>query len=258
MHGFPDSKSIWDPVIDGLTSAGFRLIIPDMRGFGETDIAPLTKDYDIAVGACPDMLSLLDHFKIDRAHIVGHDFGSPVAWRLASVHPERCVSLAALSVGHMRAFVNAGWAQKWKSLYILFHQFRGLCEWAYQRNDWSTLRTHWSAHGNIEETIALLARPGRLTAGLNWYRANIGVARMLRPPPEGFMGEERVFIPTLGIWSDGDAYLTEQQMTASQDYVNAPWEYSKYESVSHWLQLEAPERLASDLIRHWRNAEAAL
>lgn len=252
LHGFPDSSAVWSGATPFLVDAGFRVVAPDMRGFGETDIAPARSDYRIETGAARDVLGIMDHLKIDRAHVVGHDFGAPVAWHLAANYPGRFITLSALSVGHMRAYLRAGPEQKRRSFYILVHQLRGICEWLYRRDDWALLRNHWSGARDVDDVIRLLARPGRLTAGLNWYRANISLARMLAPPPPGSLGEEIVRIPTLGVWSSGEKYLVEAQMTLSKDYVQAPWRYERIDGASHWLQEDAPERLAALLIGHWK------
>lgn len=255
LHGFPDSAAVWDRLTPFLIDGGYRVIAPDMRGFGETDMAPRVADYDIGTGAAVDVIAILDALKIDRAHLLGHDFGAPVAWALAAQSPARFHSLSALSVGHMRAFLTAGAEQKRRSFYILVHQWRGVSEWLYRRNDWSLLRTHWKGARDPEETIRLLSRPGRLTAGLNWYRANASLARMLSPPKPGAMGEERVRIPALGVWSAGEKYLVEAQMVRSGDFVDSVWTYARLENASHWMQEDAPEALAQLLLGHWRSAE---
>ena len=152
----------------------------------------------------------------------------------------------------MRAYLNAGPEQLRMSWYILFHQMRGLCEAAYRFNDWGLLRRHWTPHGDINTVIANLERPGRLTAGLDWYRANISLTRMISPPKFGAFGDEIVRIPTLGVWSTGEKYLSERQMINSRDYVKAPWRYQRIDGASHWIPYDAPEPLASLLIDHWR------
>ncbi len=251
LHGFPDSSAVWNDLTPLLTDASFRVIAPDLRGFGETDIPKSLGDYDIRTGAAIDVIAILDHLKIGRAHLVGHDFGAPVAWMLAAQNPARFMTLAALSVGHTRAFLKAGAEQKRRSFYILVHQLRGLCEWLYRRRDWAMLRNIWESNREIEETIRLLSRPGRLTAGLNWYRANISFRRMVFPPAEGEFGEEIVRIPTIGVWSSREKYLVEAQMVNSARYVDAPWRYERIENAGHWLQLDAPDRLAALLLSHW-------
>ncbi len=255
LHGFPDSSEVWDAVTPLLVAEGCRVIAPDMRGFGETEIPARLADYDIQTGAIVDVIAILDQLKITRAHLVGHDFGAPVAWALAAQRPDRFISLSALSVGHTRAFLAAGAEQRRRSFYMLVHQLRGICEWLYRRDDWALLRKHWNADRNIDETIQRLARPGRLTAGLDWYRANISLKRMVFPPAEGEFGEERVRIPTLGVWPSGEKYLVEAQMIASKDYVDAPWTYERIDGASHWLQVDAPAPLAALLVSHWRAAE---
>ena len=254
LHGFPDSSAVWDKVTPHLVDAGFRIIAPDLRGFGETEMAAKKADYDLNTGSIPDILKIADTLNIKRAHIVGHDFGAPVAWGLAARHADIFTSLTAISAGHVRAYLSAGPHQWRMSWYILFHQMRGLCEALYRSNDWALFRKHWSPYGDMDEVIANLSRPGRLTAGLDWYRANISLARMIRPPPYGAFGKETVHIPTLGIWSDGEKYLGENQMTDSKKYVRAPWRYERIDGASHWIPYDAPERLASLLVEHWRVA----
>ena len=254
LHGFPDSHSLWEPMVPQLIDAGYRVIAPDMRGFGETDMASNKAAYEIMSGAVPDMLEIMGKLNISSTHLVGHDFGAPVAWALAANYPDTFVSLTALSVGHSRAFVEAGADQKRKSWYILLHQLRGLCEATYKFSNWRFPRSHWAAHPDIEGAIALLSRPGRLTAGIDWYRANISLSRIISPPPSGTNGEEIVRIPTLGVWSDGDKYLVESQMTASEQFVDAPWRYARIDGASHWIPADAPNELAHMLIDHWRQA----
>lgn len=237
-----------------LTGAGFRIIAPDMRGFGETDMAATKADYEINAGAVPDIIAICDELAIARAHIVGHDFGAPVAWALAAQHPDLFQSLTAVSVGHARAFLRGGTEQKLKSWYILFHQFRYLAEAVYRFNNWMFLRSFWPRLGNPDDVIANLSRPGRLTAGLDWYRANMSTSRMIKPPEPGSFGEEIVRIPTLGVWSDGERYLSERQMKLSREFVDAPWRYERIEGAGHWIPEEAPERLAELLIEHWSRA----
>jgi len=252
LHGFPDSSDLWEPVTPLLVEAGFRVIAPDLRGFGETDIAPEHSAYDIHTDILPDILGVLDRLSIHKAHVVGHDFGAPVAWGLSANHSEVFQTLTAISVGHSRAFLKSGAQQYMMSWYMLLHQMKGFCEALYRFNNWALFRSHWSKLGNTEKAIEMLSRPGRLTAGLDWYRVNISLARMLRPPPVGVMGEEIVTIPTLGMWSDGEKYLSERQMILSQSYVRAPWRYHRINGVSHWIPYEAPDELAAEMIAHWR------
>lgn len=254
LHGFPDSSEVWSKVTPLLVEAGFRIIAPDLRGFGRSGMAVRKAEYEINAGAIPDILEFMKALHITNAHIVGHDFGAPVAWGLAAQHTDKFKTLTAISVGHVRAYLKAGPEQLRMSWYILFHQLRGISEALYRFNDWALLRKHWTPHGDIEKVIADLSRSGRLTAGLDWYRSNLSLARMIRQPEFGHFGEEIVRIPTLGVWSDGEKYLSEGQMIASEEYVEAPWRYERIEYASHWIPHDQPKQLAALLVDHWRQS----
>lgn len=246
LHGFPDDHHSWDALTPLLAAEGYRVIAPDLRGFGLTDMAERLGDYDMFDGAMPDVIAILDHLGVTRAHLVGHDFGAALAWLLAAQHPDRFETLTAMAVGHQRAFLKARFTpvQMGKSRYILWHQFQGLCDWAW-------FKRHWAEHYDVESAITSLARPGRLTAGLNWYRANIGFTRMLLEPPVGTFGEERVRIPTLGLLGGKDRYLGTAQMEGSANFIDAPWRYELYPDLGHWLHCEAPERVAQVMRQFW-------
>jgi pimeloyl-ACP methyl ester carboxylesterase len=97
----------------------------------------------------------------------------------------------------------------------------------------------------VERYVADLSRPGALTAGLSWYRANLHPARQLEPRP----ALPPVAAPTLGIWSTGDAYLNEEPMVRSAEHVAGPWRYERVEGAGHWMQLDAPERVNALLVQ---------
>ncbi len=256
LHGFPDDHRCWDALTLLLAKAGYRVISPDLRGFGQTDMAASVGDYDMFTGAMPDVIAILGALEIRRAHLVGHDFGAALSWLLAAQHPDRFETLTAMAVGHQRSFLEARFTpvQMAKSRYILWHQFKGLCEWAYRRDGWAWFKRHWASHPDRDAIITALSRPGRLTAGLNWYRANIGLGRMLVEPPEGAFGQERVSIPTLGLLGTEDRYLDEAQMAGSADFIDAPWRYERLDGVGHWIQCETTEPVARLMLEMWEAA----
>lgn len=249
LHGFPDSSELWAPIVPALVAAGYRIIAPDLRGFGETDVAEKREDYVIATGAAPDVLAIMDALGIGRAHLVGHDFGSAVAWTLAMTRPDRFITLSALSLGHPAAFLHAGASQKLKSWYAIAHQIPRVAETGWRFADFALARIIASDHPDIEKAIADLRRKKRLRAGLNWYRANLNP---LRPAPPFKPGEDVVRIPTLGVCSDKDAYLGEAQMRNSFLYLASWWRYERIEGAGHWLMHDAPDRLIPMLFGHWR------
>jgi pimeloyl-ACP methyl ester carboxylesterase len=144
---------------------------------------------------------------------------------------------AALSVGHLNAIRHAGFDQRALSWYMLLFQFEGLAEELLQQGDWAFLKGWGGHHAEAAHWIADLARPGALTAALNWYRANQHAKRWLQPP----VLLPNVAAPTLSLWSSGDVYLNEAQVVRTREFVTGPWRYERIEGASHWMQLDRPE-----------------
>lgn len=237
LHGFPDDGSLWRNQLPVLVERGFQVIAPDQRGFGESDRPEQVEAYSFPF-LLGDMLAVLDHLAIDRAHVVGHDWGAAVAWALASLAPDRVDHLAALSVGHPLSFRDAGLPQREKSWYMLLFQFEGVAERWLSADDFHNLRA-WANHPDHDSVVTRLSRPGALTSGLAWYRANL--------PPETLVSDPielpAITAPTMGVWSTGDMALTEQSMTGSAKHVSGPWRYERLDGPGHWIPLDAPDRL---------------
>jgi pimeloyl-ACP methyl ester carboxylesterase len=238
LHGFPDSSHVWRHQVPALLSAGLRVIAPDLRGFGDSDKPQAVEEYGVTRSVA-DVLAVLDELGVERAHVVGHDWGAGVSWVLAMTAPERVDRLVVLSVGHPNAFRDQTIEQREKSWYMLLFQFAGVAEELVTRDDWKLFRQFLRGDGDVERYVADLSRPGALTAALNWYRASSNPRGELasRPPLPA------VAVPTLGVWSSGDNYLTEDLMLRSAEHVTGPWRYERIEGASHWLQLDAPDRV---------------
>lgn len=248
LHGFPDSAQLWRHQIPALAGAGYRVIAPDLRGFGESSRPDAVADYRMRT-IVGDVAGLLDTLGVSRAAVVGHDFGAALAWATAMMTPERVSSLTALSVGHPSARGHAGFEQSELSWYMLWFLLPGVAEGVLPRDDWSFFR-RWgwrdpSDGVDVQRQIDDLARPGALIAALNWYRANID-PRMFGLPPADVL--PHVSCPTMGVWSDRDPFLTEAQMTESARFVDAPWRYERVDGADHWLPVRAPEQLTNLLL----------
>jgi pimeloyl-ACP methyl ester carboxylesterase len=153
-----------------------------------------------------------------------------------------------ISVGHPREYALAGIEQKRKGLYTLGWQIPRISEHWLRANDWKRMR-HWlRQHPSPEECLRDLERPGRLTAGLNWYRANV-LPAVTRTWPS-------CSVPMLGIWSSEDHCLAEDQMARSVRRMAAPWKYQRIEHAGHWLPLERPDEIASLAIDWFREHPA--
>src|SRR5487761_470672 len=199
LHGFPDSARLWRYQIPDLVAAGFRVIAPDLRGFGRSSRPGDVASYRLR-NVVADVTGMLDALGVGTARVVGHDWGAAVAWLTASLCPDRVSKLVALSVPHL--LVPPTLRQQEMAWYTLFFQFAGVAEETIQYDDWVWLRTFTRGDGDTDQWIADLSRPGALTAALNWYRANLA-PRPPGPPP----ALPDVTAPTMAIWSARGHYL---------------------------------------------------
>jgi soluble epoxide hydrolase / lipid-phosphate phosphatase len=97
VHGWPGLASTWRHQLDHFAARGYRVVAPDMRGYGDSTVHedPAAYRQELVVG---DMLALLDHLDRPRAVWIGHDWGCPTVADIAAHFPERCVAAAALAV----------------------------------------------------------------------------------------------------------------------------------------------------------------
>ncbi|MES2118193.1 MAG: alpha/beta fold hydrolase [Pseudomonadota bacterium] len=248
VHGFPDDHSVWRKQIPALVAAGYRVIAPDMRGCGESDMPPATRDYAVA-NLVADLVGVLDALGIDQVKLVGHDWGAVICWQLCIGHPQRVERYAALSVGHPTAYARAPLEQKLKGYYILLLQLRGLAEAGLRARDWALFRRLMDYPEAAQHCIVPLRRPGRLRAAINYYRANLHLILPTIFPS--------VTMPVMGVYSSGDNFLCEQQMRATENYVSGPWRYEQVTGANHWLQLDAPECVNALLLDFLRQEQKA-
>jgi pimeloyl-ACP methyl ester carboxylesterase len=234
MHGWPDTHRLWRHQVAALSAAGYRTIAPDLRGFGASDKPSEVEAYKLTHSVV-DMLAVLDACDVSSAAVVAHDWGAVAGWGLAAFAPDRVERYAALSVGHPKAFMDAGFAQRMRSLYMLLFNIPVVAEqWMSKFGDQML-----ASHADREAVLAEQAEPGAMTAGFGWYRANASPKTIVNPPP----ALPPVTCPVTGVWSSNDIALTEAQMIGSEKYVDGPWHYERIEGAGHWMQLDAPDEL---------------
>lgn len=240
VHGFPDTHAVWRHQIPALVHAGYRVIAPDTRGCGESELPQRTADYRLP-RLIADLAALLDALQIQRVRLVGHDWGAVIAWQFAIAHPLRVRQYVALSVGHPTAYARGGLMQKLKGWYVLFFQLPGIAEAVLKAFDWWVFRRVIGYPAEFPHWRKALSRAGRLTAGIRYYRANLSLVWPRAFPP--------VTVPVTGVWSEGDRFLTEAQMRDSAQYCAAGFDYVRVDNANHWLQLDAPERTTAVILQ---------
>jgi pimeloyl-ACP methyl ester carboxylesterase len=237
LHGFPDTGRLWRHQVPALAEAGFRVLVPDMRGYGRSDKPPAVEAYAMQA-LVGDVVAVLSDAGFERAHVMGHDWGAAVAWALAAFAGDHVDHLVTLSVGHPATMRSGGYEQYEKSWYMLLFQFPGIAEEWLSANEWANFR-NWARHPDAGAVIAELEANASLIPALNYYRANV--------PPRAWLSAGRslpaITAPTMGVWSSGDMALTERQMVNSEQSLSGPWRYERLEGPGHWMQLEAPDAL---------------
>jgi pimeloyl-ACP methyl ester carboxylesterase len=142
-HGFPETSYSWRYQLPALAEAGFRVVAPDLRGYGTTD-SPGEIDRYSMLDLVSDIISLLDTLVVEKAIIVGHDWGANLAWHAALLHPDRFYGVVALSVPMMAqppvrpttVFPQTDNAQ----YYTLYFQAEGPAETEFARDPYTTLK----------------------------------------------------------------------------------------------------------------------
>ncbi|UGQ54621.1 alpha/beta hydrolase [Rhodococcus qingshengii] len=243
LHGFPESAASWGKVTPLLTAAGYRVIAPNQRGYSAGARPEGVDAYKIE-HLVADVVGLLDALGLSDAHLVGHDWGSAVAWQVAGRHPNRIRSLTAISVPHPTAF---GWAlrededQKQRSSYIGLLRQEGKAEEVLSEDNFRRLRAMFDGQIDPEfadEHIRVLSGEGALTGALNWYRA------MTRD----FADIDRTTVPTTYVWSTGDTALGRAGAERCGEFVDAPYEFVVLDGGSHWIPEERAEELAEAIL----------
>ena len=250
LHGFPDFWYGWRHQIDALAASGFRLIIPDQRGYGWSDKPAQVAAYDISE-LSGDVLDLMDAMELRHASIVGHDFGGGVAWWIAANHPERVDRLVVLNCPHFAVYRRAhlGLEQLARSWYVYALQVPRLSEAACSAHGFQALvrlgpgtRIGGMRAEDLPAYRAAWGRPGAVHGMLAWYRAMIPA--LFRRFPS-----TRIAAPTLLLWGKRDAFLASAMARPSVALCERG-ELVMLEDETHWLHWDAPERV-NPLIASW-------
>ena len=246
LHGFPQSAQQWRSVWPALVEAGFRVVAFDQRGY-----SPGARPDDVSAYALThlvgDAVGVLDALAVERAHVVGHDWGAVVAWQLAGRRAERVRSLTAVSVPHPAAFraaLDGDPDQQQRSRYMTAFLDPEV-EQVLLADDAAALRTALQGVPDADLHVRRMQEPGALTAALAWYRAQSGRTGGSLPP---------VTVPVLFVWSDADAFLGPVAAHATASHVDGPYRFEVLSGVSHWIPEEVPERFAALLLEHLRGA----
>lgn len=281
VHGFPELAYSWRHQLPALAAAGYRAIAPDMRGYGGSDKPLHVADYTIQklIG---DLQSLCDALSIERAVIIGHDWGAMITWHMALLARERMAGLIALNIPHLpRPPINPITYMRWKlgkDFYIVNFQKsdeadrrfaedpRRFIDVMMRRKQFSRGQSKSGSRKRrplslIEalnqdepageailsdeelDVYAAAFAAGGFTGPINWYR---NWARNWKTT-KGI--DQTVHVPALFVGAADEIVVSRKQIEAMKPYV-PDLEIRTIEKCGHWTQQEKPEELNS-IILDW-------
>lgn len=245
LHGFPEFWYGWRKQIDYLAGKGYRVWVPDQRGYNLSDKPTGIEAYNQPVIA-DDVAGLIETSGREKIHLVGHDWGAAIAWWTAMKYPDKLENLIILNVPHPIVSANTigkDWRQTRKSWYIFFFQLSWLPEALLRRDNWNglvrslerSMKPDTFIDSDWAEYRKAWSQPGAFTAMVNWYRA----AGRLRPklPPQRIIS-----VPTRIIWGVNDVALIREAAQMSMEFV-ANGDLIYIEDAGHFVQHEAPDRV---------------
>ncbi len=273
-HGFPELAFSWRHQIAPLAAAGYRVLVPDQRGYGGSSRPEAIEDYDI-FALTGDLVGLLDDAGIERAVFVGHDWGSMVVWQSALLHPERVAAVVGMSVPYVPRSA-APPTQIWRQVfadqffYIVYFQEPGVADAELGADPARTMRRtlaglatrndltpdpdagkldgrgfvdrmpepdglpDWLSQAELDRYVEEFRRTG-FTGGINWYR-NFDRNWELTP----HLAEARITMPSLFIGGSADPVLTMSPPGRADDRCDDHRGNVIIEGAGHWVQQEAP------------------
>jgi pimeloyl-ACP methyl ester carboxylesterase len=286
-HGFPESWYSWRHQLAALAAAGFHVVAPDMRGYGQTD-RPAEIDQYTLFHLVGDIVGLLDALGAKQAVIAGHDFGAPVAWLAALFRPDRFRGVIGLSVPYRpRSPVRPTTVMRQTDdavFYQLYFQTPGPAEAEFERDVRLTVRSGlYGGSGDAPprdptQPVGMVPRAGGWVArrpnppslppwlteadvdfytaeftrtgyrgGLNWYR-NIDRSWELLAPFAG----ATVSVPALYVAGDRDLVVAfpgmDQLIPNLTKFVPRLQKTIMLPGCGHWTQQERPEAVNSAMI----------
>jgi pimeloyl-ACP methyl ester carboxylesterase len=262
LHGFPEFWWSWRHQLVGLADAGYRVVAPDLRGYGASDKPP--RGYD-AVTLAGDVAGLVRALGERDATIAGQGWGGLLAWTVGTLHPRVVRRLAVLGAPHPRrlrsALIGDPRGQLRASGYAFAFQTPRHAESLLTRDDaayverlmrrWAGPR--WQRSEDFAEAVprcrAAMRIPKTAHCALEYYRW------MLRsvPRPDGLryarLLAEPVTAPTLQLHGQLDTCLLPRTAQGSGRYVAAAYEWRLLDGVAHFPQEEAPDTVTGELVR---------
>lgn len=279
VHGFPAIWASWRGQMRAVADAGYRALAPDMRGYGESG-APAEVEAYTPFRTVGDLIAILDHFKIDEAVLVGHDFGANVAWNAAMMRPDRFSAVFGISVPFQQpggpSFLDT-LREAGKTDFYMFRQMQpesdqewadaamsipGMIYWtsghASDAERWDLFDSNrsllrpapepldWIKDDYIEVAVEAFSRSG-FHGPLNYYRS---IDRYFSDAASAFAGAT-IRQPSFFVTGALDALngLRKPTLASMRPALPGLHDVLLLDGVGHWPQLETPDKLNTALLK---------
>jgi pimeloyl-ACP methyl ester carboxylesterase len=248
LHGFPEFWWGWRKQIPVL-ARHFRVIAPDLRGYGQSDKPPQVKAYTMQQ-LRTDIQDLIRGLGQQKCRIVAHDWGGAIGWDLVIRKPEFVERIALLNIPHpalLNKALRKSPRQLLRSWYFFYFQLPWIPELGFRlmmRKLVKNTFQGWAHQPNAftEEDLEMyrenMQRPGALRAMLNYYRA---IFRNGRSSSQGI--ERPIEVPVRMIWGENDKALGKNLTTGTEEYMKGPFDIHYLPDCSHWVMSEYPDRV---------------
>lgn len=233
LHGFPATAQSWLPIADQLAVNGYRVLVPELRGYVPGARPRRRYDYRLSELA-DDVRALIDTAGVKYVHIVGHDWGGTVAWAFTSAYPDRVLSLTVISTPHPKAFAKSLWSSRqfFMSWYMIFFQLPRLPEWFVTHHGGITLLKALLRSGldrrSAGEYVEQIQDRALATGAIDWYRAlpyNIASKHQVGA----------IMRPTLFVYGGQDRFLSLKAARFTGRWVKGPYDERFLPNEGHWL-----------------------
>ncbi|MEU4311040.1 alpha/beta fold hydrolase [Nocardia sp. NPDC024068] len=258
LHGFPQTAAQWSRLTPFLHEHGYRTLAPDQRGYspGARPRGRFAYRISALVGDTAALITALGGAPV---HLVGHDWGSTVAWATAARRPDLVRTLTSVSVPHPMAFARSllSSSQALRTCYMALFQVPWIPEVvlsaafraAGSAGDTSLRRRAAALSGLDDEQLDRLRRDivdsGALHYALNWYRA--------MPIVDRRRAGQKVGAPTTHVSSSRDIFIARRGAELTPEYVTGPFDHEILDAT-HWVPEERPEELAAIILARIRSA----
>ncbi|GAA1836211.1 alpha/beta hydrolase [Luedemannella flava] len=277
-HGWPEHAFSWRYQVPALAAAGYHVLVPNQRGYGNSSCPADVTDYDIQ-HLSGDLVALLDHYGYEDATFVGHDWGAFVVWGLTLLHPNRVNGVVALSVPYQERG-EMPWIEVMEAVlgadfyFVHFNRQPGVADAVFGENTFQFLRNLYRKNVPLAEPrpgnalinlaraesplgdpvmsdselavfVSAFASTG-FTGGINWYR-NLDRNWRLLADVDPIIRQ-----PTLMIYGDRDTVARAERLTEFVPNV---------EVISldcgHWIQQEMPQETTEAILKWLDQRDAA-